>query len=260
MRRPSQSRLSVQPLEGREVPACIVSHPLPDTLVITGNGANDTVVLRDNGAGVVTGAATGWGGFGFAGIRHIIVNTGAGHDQVYYNLMGNLLPGQDRDLDVNLGVGNDRFAANLYHPVTGVGSDLLVGSSMDVHAHGGDGRDVMAFNASRDTDVRVGATLKASLFGDAGPDLITGYYWGENDGTVSMLLDGGTGDDVLRGYMREDLGSTGKISGVVRGGEGKDALSLFMYTQGPPSTAILDGGAGFDTGSATPNVTKINIP
>jgi hypothetical protein len=265
MRRTNPVRLSVSPLEGREVPACIVTHPAPDTIVIVGNGANDTVVLRDNGAGFITGSATGAGAFAFAGIRNIRVATGAGNDTVLYNLYANLMPTQQRSVSVDLGPaawwgGSDRFVGNLYNPATGVGSDLLFGSSLTLNVFGGDGPDAIYVNASRDTDVAFGAKLAMNLSGGTGADNIQAYWWGENDGEVSLWADGGNGGDLIRGRLQEQFGSTGRVSGVVKGGEGNDNLGLFLFTQHPPVVGLLDGGLGIDVGFSTANVTKVNVP
>ena len=265
MRR-SPARLSVSSLEGREVPAAIVTHPAPDTIVIIGNNANDVVQIRDNGAGVVTGFATGHGAFGFAGIRNIRVSTGGGNDrQASYTLYGNLLPGQQRNLSVDLGpshlwYGADQFVANLYNPATGVGADLLPGSSLTINAFGGDGRDVMFVNAFRDTDVYADARLTMNLFGGNGNDNIQAHWIGENDGAVFLWADGGAGNDLIRGRLQEAFGSTGQLSGVVKGADGNDNLGLFLITPKPPVVGLLDGGVGIDVGFATPNVTKVNVP
>lgn len=265
MRQTNPVPLSVSPLEGREVPACIVAHPAPDTIVIIGDGASDTVVLRDNGAGFITGSATGAGAFAFAGIRNIRVATGGGNDVVTYTLAGHLLPTQQRSVSVDLGPaawwgGSDRFTANLYNPATGVGSDLLFGSSLTLNVFGGDGPDSIYVNASRDTDVAFGAKLSMNLSGGTGADNIQTYWWGENDGQVSLWADGGNGADLIRGRFQEALGSTGKVAGVVKGGEGNDNLGLFLFTLHPPTVGLLDGGLGIDVGFNTPNVTKINCP
>jgi Ca2+-binding RTX toxin-like protein len=197
MRRTTFAHLSVNPLEGREVPACVVTHPTPDTVVITGNGANDVVIVRDNGMGTVSGTATGAGAFSFTGIKDIRVLTGDGSDRVSYTLVRSLQPGQTRDVAVSLGSsprgGQDQFVANLYNPATGVGSDLLVGSHLGITVFGGDGRDVIFVNAFKDTDVATGAELDLALWGQAGNDVIMTHYRGENDGTVKLVSDGGVG-------------------------------------------------------------------
>jgi hypothetical protein len=261
MRPTNRTRLNVQSLESREVPACVVTHPTADTLVITGDAAPDLVVLRDNGAGGVSGFATGAGAFGFAGIKNIRVNTGAGDDRVDYNLTRNLLPNQVRNLTVSLGAGNDWFSANLHNPSTAVGSDLLANSHMTIAAFGGDGKDSMHVNANSDVDVAAGASLKMMMFGEAGNDLMTAFYRGENDGAVAIQnLDGGTGDDVIRAVYQADPGSTGSALGIVHGGDGNDALSLFMFGPNVSPLSLLDGGAGTDSGFHSPNVTMINVP
>jgi hypothetical protein len=262
MRRSNTARLSVRPLEGRETPACIVGLGGPDTLVITGNGASDAVLIRDNGAGGITGSATGWGAFSFSGIKSIQVNTEGGDDRVVYNLFRNMLPGQERVVNVGLGnTGNDSFTANLFNPATGVGSDLMTGSSLIIGVQAGAGADRLAINAQRDVDVAAGARLKMVLMGQDGNDLITGYYCGENDGSVSIReFDGGRGDDIVRGYLKEDAGSTGVNAGIVHGGDGRDQLALFLLTQNVPIQGLLDGSTDFDTGIATPNVTVLNVP
>jgi hypothetical protein len=261
MRTSNRTRLSVHPLEGREVPACIVTHPAPDTVVITGNAASDGVVINDNGAGGISGWATGAGAFAFAGIKNIQVATGDGSDRVVYNLTRNMLPAQERVLTVYEGAGNDSFTANLFNPATGVGSDLLAGSSLIMGVQAGAGDDNLLVNAHHDVDVAAGARLKMILFGQDGNDLIRGYYHGENDGSVSIRdFDGGAGNDIVRGLLQEDVGSTGVNAGIVHGGDGNDQLALFLLTQNPPIEGLLDGGAGFDTGIATANVTKVNVP
>ena len=73
-------------------------------------------------------------------------------------------------------------------------------------------------------------------------------------------LDGGTGNDVIRGYYYADPGSTGVAGGQAHGREGDDLMSLYMYGQNISPVSILDGGPHVikDTGFA--NVTMINFP
>jgi hypothetical protein len=262
MRKTNRTRLSVHPLEGREVPACVVALGGPDTLVVTGDGAADAVVLNDNGAGTITGFATGAGAFAFNGIKTIQVNTEGGSDRVVYNLTRNLLPNQQRVLTIGLGnTGNDSFTANLFNPRTGVGSDLMAGSSLVMGVFGGAGDDHLTINAQHDVDVAAGARLKMILFGQDGNDVIRGYYHGENDGAVAIRdFDGGAGRDIVRGLLQEDAGSTGVNAGIVHGGDGDDQLALFLLTQSPPIEGLLDGGPGVDTGLHSANVTVVNVP
>src|SRR5262245_37243364 len=260
--RTNKTRLGVERLDERGVPACIVTLGGPDTLGITGNAANDVVVINDNVAGGIQGFATGWGAFSFAGIKTIQVNTEGGDDRVVYNLIRNMLPSQERVVTVGLGnTGNDTFIGNLFNPRTGVGSDLMAGSSLIIGVQAGAGADRLAINAHHDVDVAVGARLKMVLMGQDGNDIITGYYRGENDGSVSIReFDGGAGNDIVRGFLKEDVGSTGVSAGQVHGGDGNDQLALFLVTQNPPILGFLDGGLGVDTGLHTANVTVVNVP
>jgi hypothetical protein len=264
MRHSNRVRLSVNPLEGREVPACVVALGGPDTLVITGDGASDAVVIKDNGAGTVWGTATGAGAFSFSGIKNIQVATGDGSDRVVYNLVRNMLPDQQRVVNVWLGDGRDSFIANLHHTTPNgavVGSDLLHDSSLIFGIFGGAGSDYQRINANHDVDVGANARLKMVMYGEEGNDTLLGYYRGENDGSTSFReFDGGRGDDIIRGHLKEDFGSTGVSAGIVHGGDGNDKLALFLVTQNPPLQGLLDGGAGLDSEVHTPNVTVVNVP
>jgi hypothetical protein len=126
-----------------------------------------------------------------------------------------MLPSQEQVVNVGLGT-ETTCPANLFNPRTGVGSDLMAGSSLIIGVQGGAGADRLAINAQRDVDVAAGARLKMVLMGQDGNDIITGYYRGENDGSVSIReFDGGAGNDIVRGYLKEDLGSTGFSAGQV---------------------------------------------
>jgi hypothetical protein len=265
MRTTNRTRLNVLSLESREVPACVVTKPTFDTLVVEGDAANDTVVLRDNGAGTINVSATGNPNLSFAGIKNIVVNTRGGDDRVTYNLVRNLQPGQTRNVDVRTEAGNDVFLANLYRPpfltLPAVGSDLLANSRLVIAGMGGEGNDQMRIDATRDVDVAAGAALKMILFGDRGNDSLAAYYRGENDGAVSIReLDGGTGNDTIRGYYYADPGSTGVAGGQAHGREGDDIMSLYMFGPNISLVSILDGGPHVIEDIGFANVTKINFP
>ncbi|HEX3151960.1 MAG TPA: hypothetical protein VHR66_28060, partial [Gemmataceae bacterium] len=78
--RQRKASLGLERLDTRDVPACVVSHGVQNTMEIIGDGAPDTVIINDNGTGLITGSATGWGTFVFSGIDTIKVNTWAGDD------------------------------------------------------------------------------------------------------------------------------------------------------------------------------------
>ncbi|HKB03480.1 MAG TPA: hypothetical protein VKD90_14755 [Gemmataceae bacterium] len=258
-------RPSVTPLEAREVPTVFISMSAPDTLVIVGDNGNDSVLLRDNGAGFINGYASGFGAFAVSGIRTIRIATNGGNDLVGYALAGNLRAGQQRTVAVDLGSscwwgGCDQFVGYLYNPFTGVGADLLAGSSLSITVLGGDGMDLISVNASRDTDVAAGARLSVNLAGGSGDDTLRTNWYGQNDGSVSLRADGGSGWDLVRGRLREQSGSTGQLSGVVAGGGGADDLALFLFTENPAVEGRLDGGDGCDVAVVSLNVAVVGVP
>jgi hypothetical protein len=239
--------------------------PAPDTLVIVGDNGNDSVLLRDNGAGFINGYASGFGAFAVSGIKNIRIATNGGDDQVAYALSGNLRAGQQRTVSVDLGSsshwgGCDQFVGNLYNPFTGAGTDLLAGSSLVITVLGGDGTDLISVNGTRDTDVRDGARLAVNLAGGSGDDVLKARWSGENDGRVSLVVDAGSGWDLVRGRLTEATGSTGQVSGLVRGGDGWDDLGLLLFTVNPPVEGRLDGGDGDDVAFVTPNVMVVGVP
>src|SRR3954464_7440551 len=85
-------------LEGRQMFTVVVALTAADTLTFTGNNAADTISIQDNGAGVISGSATGPGGaaapFGpFFNIRQVSVNSNGGDDAVTYQFTGDMLGG-----------------------------------------------------------------------------------------------------------------------------------------------------------------------
>lgn len=247
---PRRSRLGGwESLEDRRLMACMVVNASP-VLNITCNAANDTVLIRDDGNNMVTGAATGFGAFAAAGINQINVGTGGGDDRVVYDAFAGLLPFEQRTVNVSLGrTGNDRFEAY-------VRNDLRFGSSLSLNAYGYAGNDVMLVDASADVDVAANARLRAVMYGHDGNDQIFMRYHGENDGAVWLReANGGAGDDIIRAHLWEDAGSTGSIWGQEHGEDGNDIMSLFVITPNAGNKGAIFGGPGVDALAASANVT-----
>lgn len=234
-------------LEDRRLMACVVANMAP-ALSITCNGANDQVFLFDDGNNMINGSATGVGAFAAAGISDIKVSTGAGDDVVRYDLVGNLLVNEQRNVAVSMGLGNDRFDAHILH-------DLKAASSLVITANGGAGNDTILIDASNDVDVARAARLKVILYGQDGNDTLAMTYRGENDGAVALReASGGAGSDTIRAHLQEDAGSTGTIWGQMHGDDGNDVLSLFVVTPNGGQKGEIWGGLGADALAASPNV------
>jgi hypothetical protein len=217
----------VEPLEPRQLFAVTVAPIWPDTLILTGDAANDAINIYDNGSGLIQGSATdavgGMTPFGpFPNIRRIVVNTGAGSDRVFYNLYGDNLAGGATFLNVDLG----------------------------------DGDDVFQFYAANDIDMGPNAYLDVKVRGGAGKDYLWALYRGELDGQMNINMDGGDGDDRLITDVKFDPGSTGAFLAGSFGGKGNDAIDLLVRKSNPfdPTfiNALASGGDDTDQITRTP--------
>ena len=124
-----------------------------NSLVVTGDGADDTVTLTvANGVFVVnTEATTLASGAG----THITVNTGDGNDVVDAKALAATDYGT---LAINGEVGNDNITAGSGNDQLngGEGNDTLVGFKGTDEVAGDDGDDVMVWNPGDGTDTNVG--------------------------------------------------------------------------------------------------------
>jgi hypothetical protein len=128
----------------------------------------------------------------------------------------------DLKLDADLGAGRDSAAILLD------GAELSGASSIGVL--GGDDQD------------RVRVSLADLLL----------------SGQLDLLLDVGAGNDRAAAVVQLRDGSDGHLVAAVNGGDGDDNLLLQIFGENNVESAVIDGGAGFDTCSATRNVTVIN--
>src|SRR5262245_24164272 len=108
----SHGAISFDTLESRRLFAVAIRFVAPDQLTFTGDGANDTVIINDNGSGVISGQITTPAGLVAFGptppiIKQIEVKTNAGDDYVRYTLTAD--PTVAHNVQVELGVGNDVF-------------------------------------------------------------------------------------------------------------------------------------------------------
>jgi hypothetical protein len=219
------NRSLFESLENRTMFAVGIVFTAPDMLTFTGNGANDTIIIDDNGAGVVSGQATNFFGVvtpfpAFAGIHRITINTNGGNDTVTYNLNGD--PSTFNIVNAHLGVGNDAFK----------------------------------MNALADIDVFGNRTLDVRTFGEAGDDYIALYQRGEIDGYDYLVADGGDGQDILTHDIKVDAGSAGFLYAQSLGQMGDDKQSMLVrkvaFADPIFINAVASGGAGFDNITRTP--------
>jgi hypothetical protein len=212
--------VSFDTLESRRLFSVTIGFVAPDKLTFTGDAANDTVIINDNAAGVISGQITTPAGLVAFGptppiIKQIEVKTNAGDDYVRYTLTAD--PTVAHNVSVDLGVGNDVF-------------------KMD---------------ATADIDIAPNNYLRVNVLGDWGKDYIAAYQRGELDGRMEMLMDGGSDDDTLITDVRFDPGSTGSFIGREWGSDGDDRMDLLVRKANPADptfiSAFASGGNGIDT-------------
>jgi hypothetical protein len=129
----------------------------------------------------------------------------------------------------------------------------------------GGGANAFTFNA-RGVNLDTTSRLNLQAWSGAGNDSVTVNYSGQMNGELDVTPHGGRGSDTMNVTLTLGQGSIGRLRGVVRGDRGDDTMSFSVYDNsnpGGPSTldllyAVLDGGLGHDTLTATPNVKVIN--
>lgn len=251
MRGMTRSRLSLESLESRDVPANVLTGWLlyDGTLLIQGTDNADTIIVRQTASGQVSvdGGRINVGGVmqdsvdvaqvtaievqGLGGDDVIRLDSenlggvaltpptiawgGAGNDTITAGRNGMTLEGEDgNDLLIG-GPGNDRLFG-------GPGNDRLYGNAGNDDLVGGPGNDLLEGGAGNDR-----------MWGQAGNDTMNG-----GDGNDTM--DGGAGNDVMNGGAGNDLMWGGAGDDVLHGGAGNDVL------QGGAGNDRLYGGPGND--------------
>ncbi|MEM7188066.1 MAG: calcium-binding protein, partial [Pseudomonadota bacterium] len=176
------------------------------TINLLGNDGDDLVQLTDrlDQSGIFPPTVT------LDGSSTIIIDGGADDDQVQVG-------GDEVDLvggTVSLlgGTGNDTInVASVEVEIDGTA--LLI--------DGGEGDDTIGLAANR-SDVEAGTTI--SLAGGAGNDSIDIYTLGTWFNSVTPTIDGGSGNDTIRGSFVDDLIYGGQDEDSINGDSGNDTI------------------------------------
>jgi len=144
--------------------------------------------------------------------------------------------GVSRDLALSGGAGPDRLTGGSGDDwlAGGAGADILRGGSGDDalffdardDVHGGSGQDVGVVSGSGAINLSMGAVGLEALHSGDGNDRLSGF-----DSAQGVIIDGGGGDDTMRGSHQRD---------VLSGGDGDD------YIKGHKGEDVVLGGAGDD--------------
>src|SRR5262249_53405101 len=158
---------------------------------------------------------------------------GAGNDSASAAILGNV-----SNFSLGLSYRGGDGIDSIVGAMTG---DVLSGSNVGINFSGDAGNDVMTFNASLDVDIagflpgQSAGALSVVLDGGDGNDVMNTIYHGELDGSLTMLALGRAGNDRLLGDVRLDTGSQVQGLAVVRllGGDDNDDLTLTVRKQSP---------------------------
>jgi len=260
----SRFRLSVEALDDRCMLSVIVGFS-PDTgiLTLTSNTGHDTIRLENNGAGHITGSATGAGALDYGNVNQVLIDTtGAANERIFLfqqedalNPSGN----QVRELAVNvkLGPGNNICTYNFQE------HEVRVPGLMVLGVFSSTGNDTISFFAQR-VNIASGSLL-VWVFGGSGSDTVSMDYSGVKKGSLNVLFDVPSTDPIANNTLRLDAtfdaGSRhGPWDGfTLDGGRGNDNLELFLHdAAGIHASGQIDGGGGLNTATHFDNVKAVN--
>jgi hypothetical protein len=218
LRQKKINRCTVETLESRRLFAVAIGMPAADTLTFTGNFQNDRVYINDNGNGTVSGQVSNAAGVMVAfgpvfGIRKLRIDTGDGNDLVNVRMTGDMWAGGPHEISCRLGTGNDTYRFDGISTPWGT--------------------------------VKVGPNdyVRHSVYGDKGDDTLIHVHAGEIDGSMSVMLDGGFGNDVLYTEVKCTPGSTGAFNTLSEAGVGKDKVSLLVRKSNPADPILINAHA-----------------
>jgi hypothetical protein len=258
----NRAKIGVESLERRDQMSVSVGG-LGDPsgiLTFTGDGGSDRIEIVDtglaggnqlrfriNGGSWVTSPNEVW---------RVALNMGGGTDTVTYNMgrsfsatgtngVGSVVNGKAaglyREIEANLGDGNDTLNATVHGNVVGpngmrvlangqrgndritatLNGDVRGGAQVGFSLHGGEvaeagnpwqvGVDFINVFMTNDVDVEAGSLIWANVWGGGGNDNQQIHYRGELDGKLLFHSEGGANDDWVVANLTIDSGSTGSV-------------------------------------------------
>lgn len=224
---------SLEPLESRNVPA-ITANFDAGILTVSGDGADDTIVIIENGGVEVIGTTIAGGPIAASAVLEIDVDGGAGGD--FIDLRG-----------VSASTGFINLSS--VSVTGGLGDDIIFGAD-DV------GSDLQFLEGAQGNDTIQG--------GNVGDFIAGGYLFnsfGLTDPTGNDFLDGAAGDDQIFG---DDSSPIAGANDTLFGGPGNDTLlgqlgdDLYVFGDDWGLDRLSDPG-GIDTIDFGPANVPINI-
>lgn len=198
----------------------------------------------------------------------IVVDAGEGDDILNANFARK--HGGNLTLLAKMGAGNDEAYARIWGNITG-------GAKVKFDLQGGSGDDLLSTWNTYNNELDAYGSIKVSsdsqfqinMNGGSNDDHIYLTYAGELDGKLILNVYGGMGNDVVRaaeddgGGIYLQAGSFGELDAKFEGNQGNDSMALTVKENLGSSVdvnALLDGGQDWDFcdyGNTTSNVTKV---
>jgi hypothetical protein len=186
-RQPRRFVPRLEAFDDRTLPSVTVMPLTADgTLTILGDDATNVISISDTGKdpGSLIVEADGQFHFIDGFVNRIQVFTFDGDDTVVYQLSSDLA--SHRTVQVDLGLGNDSFTANLSNPNPLITQTLADGTDFLIQAFGGGGKDTLTLNAVG-VNVGAGANLTVDFQGGRGRDGVTFNYAPASEGDLAVV-------------------------------------------------------------------------
>jgi hypothetical protein len=227
---------TLEALEARWCPSSgIFQHG--HTLVIQGDGANDTISVKDNGQGGVSASITLANGTKTKtaiGITKLVINAGGGNDTIGYGLTGAMT--QTEKLVLSLGQGSTKASLDF--------SEGLANARLAVKILGGRGSDQLTTQFGAITGSRVNLT---EFLGQAGATSRVNFGGVLSGSDATVTVNGGASND----HVFAQVGDASNSNLQFLTHLGKGANSFDMEGTGSLQNAVVhfdvDGGSGGNT-------------
>lgn len=246
---PALSRPSVEALEGRCMPACIVTE-VGSTLFIVGDAANNAVVIEHDASGNgqvrCDGVVTS-----YSGVSRVVVQTRGGDDDFDFLATGRGI-GLPLTLQVGLGAGNDSFAVDMgfLDPIQLRERSFDIEARVAISLQAGAGDDAV-FARFGDVTTGAGSGLLVNVQLGQGDDVLDAVFEGFLQRPTRLTVQGGAGCDSINAVAaggQADVLSGGQLVLNLYGQNGDDSLGAFFDGRilAPGSAITVDGGRGDD--------------
>jgi len=232
-----RSRPSLEALEARWCPSAagIVQHG--STLLIQGDGSNDTITVSDNGQGGVTASITlvkGTQTKTATGITDIKIDAGGGNDTITYGLTGSL--SQQEKLMLCLDQGSSQATLDYSQGLTDATLAIAIG--------GGTGSNQLTTRFGALTNSRLNLT-ECLASGSATSHVSFGGLLSGSDATV--LISSGTGNDQVFAQLGSETNSNLQFLAHLGSGANSFDLDESGSLQNAVAHFDIDASAGGNT-------------